>query len=387
MASRNRGQGGHWRGATLLLTASERLYGASLALYPKAFRRRYAAEMRRDFAELSREALEEGGRRELARVGGAAFSDLAVTALKERCTMLARNAHLPVEPRTAVTLTAAIVLVALTVVVASLAKTPQYEASATILVGLERGAQGPSERATQIDASQDMTVTLAEATRSRAVAKDAIERLGLSATPDEFVERLDAEPVDETQFIEVSYTDPDPERARMVADTVGEVLSVKVSEASRGTDTVSATLWDRAAVPEDPVSPSPLRNGLLALVIGLMLCVGLAFALPSVAAPGTGRVARLRTRSVGPSASGARVMPPIPSGSGALVGEAAKEKELLEALGRRGSLTVAGVALETSLTVEEADRMLSSLAAKGHLEVRVEHGRLLYALWERDAPQ
>jgi hypothetical protein len=45
---------------------------------------------------------------------------------------------------------------------------------------------------------------------------------------------------------------------------------------------------------------------------------------------------------------------------------------------------VAGVALETSLTVEEADRMLSALAAKGHLEVRVAHGRLLYSLWEGD---
>jgi hypothetical protein len=47
---------------------------------------------------------------------------------------------------------------------------------------------------------------------------------------------------------------------------------------------------------------------------------------------------------------------------------------------------VAGAALETSLTLEEADRMLSALAAKGHLEVTVEHGRLLYSLWEGDAP-
>ena len=39
---------------------------------------------------------------------------------------------------------------------------------------------------------------------------------------------------------------------------------------------------------------------------------------------------------------------------------------------------MAGVALETSLTVGEADRILSALAAKGHLQVTVEHGRLLY---------
>jgi hypothetical protein len=43
-------------------------------------------------------------------------------------------------------------------------------------------------------------------------------------------------------------------------------------------------------------------------------------------------------------------------------------------------------ALESSLSLEEADRMLSALAAKGHLEVTVEDGRLLYALWTHDAP-
>ena len=56
------------------------------------------------------------------------------------------------------------------------------------------------------------------------------------------------------------------------------------------------------------------------------------------------------------------------------------------ALGHRGAPTVAGAALETSLTLAEADRMHSALAAKGHLKVTVERGRLLYSLWEGDAP-
>ena len=38
------------------------------------------------------------------------------------------------------------------------------------------------------------------------------------------------------------------------------------------------------------------------------------------------------------------------------------------------------------IAVEEADGMLSELAVRGHLEVSLEHGRLHYALWERDAP-
>lgn len=62
----------------------------------------------------------------------------------------------------------------------------------------------------------------------------------------------------------------------------------------------------------------------------------------------------------------------------------ARERELLEALQRRGELTPAQAAMETSLTVNEADEMLEDLAAKGHLDVRVRGGGLFYGLWETD---
>jgi hypothetical protein len=67
--------------------------------------------------------------------------------------------------------------------------------------------------------------------------------------------------------------------------------------------------------------------------------------------------------------------------------EESKERELLGALARRGELSPALAALETSLTVAEADRMLSELAESGHLEVRAREGRIGYALWEHDRRQ
>jgi hypothetical protein len=63
----------------------------------------------------------------------------------------------------------------------------------------------------------------------------------------------------------------------------------------------------------------------------------------------------------------------------------ARERELLEALQRSGELTPAQAAMETSLTVNEADEMLKDLAAKGHLDVRVRGGGLFYGLWENDS--
>jgi hypothetical protein len=68
--------------------------------------------------------------------------------------------------------------------------------------------------------------------------------------------------------------------------------------------------------------------------------------------------------------------------SAKLSSASSKEQELLEALGEHGELTPTTAAIETSLTVAEAERMLKELAEQGHLEVRA-HGRaLFYALWE-----
>jgi hypothetical protein len=140
-------------------------------------------------------------------------------------------------------------------------------------------------------------------------------------------------------------------------------------------------LQEEDAVPHTPVSPKPLRNGLLTLVIGLILCAGAVVALPGVAATVAGKLGRPAVLQV----VGEAGILAVPS-SGPSVAEVLKEKELLEELLRRGKLTAVEAALETSLSVEEADRMLSELAVRGHLQVTVEHGRLHYALWERDAP-
>ncbi len=58
-----------------------------------------------------------------------------------------------------------------------------------------------------------------------------------------------------------------------------------------------------------------------------------------------------------------------------------KERELLSAIrDNGGSITPAEAAMETSLTVREADGMLSELAGAGHLAVESRDGALFYAL-------
>ena len=61
------------------------------------------------------------------------------------------------------------------------------------------------------------------------------------------------------------------------------------------------------------------------------------------------------------------------------------ERQLLSAIrDNGGSITPTEAAMETSLTVREADRMLSELAGEGHLLVESESGVLFYRLPGRD---
>ncbi len=158
----------------------------------------------------------------------------------------------------------------------SLMQAPTYQASVMILVGQEGGITADPA---QVSNLQALTATLSEAVETRTVAEGAVERLDLRVSPEDVLESTNAEPIEETQFIKVSYTASTPERAQEVANAIGEEFSEQVSEVSPEVSAITATVWEPAATPEVPVNPDPLRDSLLALVLGGVLGIGLAFLL------------------------------------------------------------------------------------------------------------
>ena len=174
-----------------------------------------------------------------------------------------------------------VILVVVAVVVgaavgASLWQTPTYEASALVMVGQEQGDGQDTNLAGSVEGLQQLTRAMIIAIDIRPVAEETIRRLGLEMSPEELLDNLDVEQVETSQFIRLSYTDSDPERAEQIVNTVGAVSSERISNLGAAANNITATMMERAEVPDAPVSPKPLRNGLLAAVLGLMLGVGLA---------------------------------------------------------------------------------------------------------------
>jgi hypothetical protein len=216
---------------------------------------------------------------------------------------------------------------------------------------------------------------------SRPVAEKAVERLGLQREPvgrlgpmgaAELLDKLTVEQVEDTTFIVLTYEDIDPVRAKQIVNTVSEVSSEFISERS---SQWTANVYEEAVVPESPASPHPFRNGLLTLAIGLVLSAVLVLPRPRLlAARVADSLVGSAVRPIGEAELELRIDPSE--------AERSKQQELLEALGRRGKLTAVEASLETALSVEEANRLLFDLVAKGHLQITAEDGKLLYSFWE-----
>lgn len=155
-------------------------------------------------------------------------------------------------------------------------QTKLYEASITVLVGQN---QGLAENLNLTTALQEVANSMSKMISSRTVAEKVVGDLNLNETPEDLLEHLSARPVQQTQLIDVSYTDSDPEKAARVANGIGNAFAELIQKTESSRSGLTAQVWQSATVPSTPVKPTPTRNAILAALLGLGLGVGLAFIL------------------------------------------------------------------------------------------------------------
>ena len=169
-------------------------------------------------------------------------------------------------------------LVVLIATVVTLMQEPKYEASAQLWVHHQGG--GDEQIALDNEAVQMLMFEITNSIPSHPVAQEVIRRLGLRMEPAELLDKLSVEQVENTSFIVLTYQSSDPVQATKIVNTVDQVSSKLISERSAAGSQLTANVYEEAVVPESPVSPDPLRNGLFALVVGWMFCAVFALAMP-----------------------------------------------------------------------------------------------------------
>ncbi|MHB8805666.1 MAG: tyrosine-protein kinase domain-containing protein [Coriobacteriia bacterium] len=228
-------------------------------------------------------------------------------------------------------ITAAVTVVALAV---SLVQTPVYEGIASVLVS-EKGSSSDLVGGTSLDISSQPERGLQTQVRimkSRQFMENTIAALELDMTPEELTDRVTVTAVGQTNIVEFSAHDGDPEIAAAIANTLadqfvawsreyqreairaaaaevekrldaarkevldlgaqtGAVAEIAIANSNYTTlaakleelrinenlETGSGRVINLAVAADEPISPRPLRNTALGLMVGLVFGLGVAF--------------------------------------------------------------------------------------------------------------
>ncbi|TWT03590.1 YveK family protein [Planomicrobium sp. CPCC 101079] len=155
--------------------------------------------------------------------------------------------------------------------------TPIYETSTQILVNQEK-TDAATAINQNIQADLQLINTYSVIIKSPAILDQVEEQLNLGLTTEQLTNKITVATAEQSQVVNVSVQDPDPQVAVNIANTTANVFQEEIQELM-SVDNVS--ILSPAVLKENPapVAPNPMMNMAIAAVIGLMLGVGIAFLL------------------------------------------------------------------------------------------------------------
>lgn len=168
-------------------------------------------------------------------------------------------------------------------IAATVLTTRQYTTDVTIYVSALAPTDDPSVAYNGGLFSQQQVLSYEELVTGDRIAREVADTLDVGLAAGEISERVTASVVPETTLLTATVTDSSPERAALIANTLGEALSRLVAEIETppGVDQaplVTARVVEPADVPTSPASPNPVLNLALGVLVGLALGYGAGIA-------------------------------------------------------------------------------------------------------------
>ena len=151
--------------------------------------------------------------------------------------------------------------------------TPQYEASALMIVNTRQDTTS-NVTSDQINSATKLVSTYSIILKSDTVLNQVIQNLGLSLDYQHLAERVTVSAVDDTQVMKVTVTSDNPEWARQVCEQITQISPDVILEA---VEAGSVKVISNASISPEPVSPNVSRNTALGAVAGLVISVGIVF--------------------------------------------------------------------------------------------------------------
>jgi capsular polysaccharide biosynthesis protein len=145
--------------------------------------------------------------------------------------------------------------------------TPMYESTSQLYV-LSKSTSITS--LADIQMGSNLTNDYMVVVNGRPIIDQVIDNLGLDETYETLVGKITLNNPTDSRILEITVTDPDPERAKLIADEMAEVSSAFISEKM---DQDPPSIIQYGYADGDKVSPSIRKNTLLGALVGAFIAV------------------------------------------------------------------------------------------------------------------
>lgn len=146
--------------------------------------------------------------------------------------------------------------------------TSQYQSTTKMYILTQQN--NDTVTSSDLQASEQLTQDCAEMIQSRQVAESVISQLGLDLTAGGLLEKVTVTTSADTRIVTIDVQDEDPYLARdianalrrIAADTIQDVMNIE-----------AANVFEEANIPEEPVSPSEIKNTLIGVFLGFVIAL------------------------------------------------------------------------------------------------------------------
>ncbi|MFA8438388.1 YveK family protein [Pueribacillus sp. YX66] len=170
-----------------------------------------------------------------------------------------------------------VIAAAISGVVSFFVLTPIYQSSTQLLVNQSQSDQQYVD-VNQVRTNVELINTYNEIIKSPFILDKVIDELSLEQTHAELNGQVNVTSAQNSQVIEVTVEDPNPSKAAEIANGIASVFQTEIVEIMNVDNVNILSVADVSDDPS-PVKPNPTLNIAIAIVIGLMVGVGLAFLL------------------------------------------------------------------------------------------------------------
>ncbi len=143
--------------------------------------------------------------------------------------------------------------------------TPQYQSSSMIYV---LGNSSSLVSLSDLQLGSQLTSDYIVLIESRPVVEEVISNLEMNISYEEMLAKISITNQTDTRIITITATDSDPAQAKVIVDEFANVARKRMAEIM-GTD--EPTIVEEGHINENPVSPSTIKNCILAGMIGIFL--------------------------------------------------------------------------------------------------------------------